>query len=253
MAKIAVTKLSKTYLNERTGRLVSALERIDLEVRDGEFLCIVGPSGCGKTTLLQILAGLETASSGSMTLNGHAIRGPGADRGMVFQGYALFPWRTVLENIAFGLEIKGRSRRERRDVSQRYARMVGLSGFENAYPNELSGGMKQRVGIAQTRQRAGGTIDDGHLARSIDARDHAAQGARHLARHPPHHRVRYARSAGSGVSRRPDRGHDGTAGPDQGNDGCEPAAPPRCYHTGIRAVDAPRLCGAERGGLDGYG
>jgi NitT/TauT family transport system ATP-binding protein len=149
MAKIAVTELSKTYLNERTGHLVSALERIDLEVRDGELLCIVGPSGCGKTTLLQILAGLETASSGSMTLNGHAIRGPGADRGMVFQGYALFPWRTVLENIAFGLEIKGRSRRERRDVSQRYARMVGLSGFENAYPNELSGGMKQRVGIAR--------------------------------------------------------------------------------------------------------
>jgi NitT/TauT family transport system ATP-binding protein len=149
MAKITVTELTKKYLNERTRRVVTALERIDLEVRDGEFLCIVGPSGCGKTTLLQILAGLEPASSGTMTLNGRAIRGPGADRGMVFQGYALFPWRTVLQNIAFGLEIKGRSRRERRDVSQRYARMVGLSGFENAYPNELSGGMKQRVGIAR--------------------------------------------------------------------------------------------------------
>jgi NitT/TauT family transport system ATP-binding protein len=149
MAKIAVSHLSKTYLNERTGRTVTALHCIDLEVRDGEFLCIVGPSGCGKTTLLQILAGLETATSGTMTLNGRPIREPGADRGMVFQGYALFPWRTVLENIAFGLEIKGRPRWERREVSQRYARMVGLSGFENAYPNELSGGMKQRVGIAR--------------------------------------------------------------------------------------------------------
>src|SRR3984893_19029547 len=110
MAKIAVRALSKSYRNLRTARVVAALEGIDLDVHDGEFLCIVGPSGCGKTTLLQILAGLEPASSGTMTLNGRAICGPGADRGMVFQAYALFPWRTVLENIAFGLEIKGVSR-----------------------------------------------------------------------------------------------------------------------------------------------
>jgi NitT/TauT family transport system ATP-binding protein len=149
MAKIAVSALCKSYHNARNARITSALEGIDLEVEAGEFLCIVGPSGCGKTTLLQILAGLEPASSGTMTLNGRAIRGPGAERGMVFQAYALFPWRTVLENIAFGLEIKGLSRRERHDISWRYARMVGLTGFEHAYPNELSGGMKQRVGIAR--------------------------------------------------------------------------------------------------------
>jgi len=149
MAKIAVSGLCKSYPNLRTGRTVTALDGVDLKVRAGEFLCIVGPSGCGKTTLLQILAGLEAPSSGSVSLNGRAIAGPGADRGMVFQAYALFPWRTVLENIAFGLEIKGLSRRERRDRAEHYARLVGLTGFEQAYPSELSGGMKQRVGIAR--------------------------------------------------------------------------------------------------------
>jgi NitT/TauT family transport system ATP-binding protein len=147
--KIAVAGLTKTFVNQRTGRTVTALESIDLEVRDGEFLCVVGPSGCGKTTLLQILAGLEAPTAGSMTLDGRPIFGAGADRGMVFQGYALFPWRTVVDNIAFGLEIKGLPRGERLEIAHRYARLVGLKGFEQAYPNELSGGMKQRVGIAR--------------------------------------------------------------------------------------------------------
>jgi NitT/TauT family transport system ATP-binding protein len=154
MAKIHVGKLNKSYVSARTGRSLTALEGIDLNVRDGEFLCIVGPSGCGKTTLLQVLAGLEPASSGSIMLDDRPIEGPGADRGMVFQGYALFPWRTVLENIGFGLEIKGLSRRERYTIAKRYAHMVGLAGFEAAYPNELSGGMKQRVGIARALANA---------------------------------------------------------------------------------------------------
>jgi len=147
--KIELAGLTKTFLNDRTGRTVTALDHIDLKILDGEFLCVVGPSGCGKTTLLQILAGLETPSSGTMTLDGRPIRGAGADRGMVFQGYALFPWRTVVENIAFGLEIKGLPRLQRLEIANRYARLVGLQGFEQAYPNELSGGMKQRVGIAR--------------------------------------------------------------------------------------------------------
>jgi NitT/TauT family transport system ATP-binding protein len=147
--KIEVSELSKTFVNQRTGRSVTALDRISLGVRDGEFLCVVGPSGCGKTTLLQILAGLDRPTSGTMTLDGRPIEGAGADRGMVFQGYALFPWRTVAENIAFGLEVKGVPRIERREIAHRYARLVGLKGFEQSYPSELSGGMKQRVGIAR--------------------------------------------------------------------------------------------------------
>jgi NitT/TauT family transport system ATP-binding protein len=147
--KIEVASLCKTFVNERNGRMLSVLEDIDLKVFDGEFLCVVGPSGCGKTTLLQILAGLEPATSGTMTLDGRTIAGAGADRGVVFQGYALFPWRTVVENIAFGLEVKGLPRGERMVAASRYARLVGLQGFEHAYPSELSGGMKQRVGIAR--------------------------------------------------------------------------------------------------------
>ena len=126
--KIEVTNLSKHYLNERTGRTVTALDGINLEVRDGEFLCVVGPSGCGKTTLLQLLAGLEPASSGTMMLDGRAIQGAGADRGVVFQGYALFPWRTVVENIAFGLEVKGLPRAERLEVAQRHRPRTGGAG-----------------------------------------------------------------------------------------------------------------------------
>jgi NitT/TauT family transport system ATP-binding protein len=147
--KIEIAHLTKSFVNDRTGRTVTALDDFSLDVRDGEFLCVVGPSGCGKTTLLQILAGLEPATSGTMTLDGSPIRGAGADRGVVFQGYALFPWRTVVENIAFGLEVKGVPRAERAEVATRYAHMVGLKGFEHSYPNELSGGMKQRVGIAR--------------------------------------------------------------------------------------------------------
>ena len=147
--KIEIAHLTKSFVNERTGRSVTALDDFSLDVRDGEFLCVVGPSGCGKTTLLQILAGLEPASSGTMMLDGRPIRGAGADRGVVFQGYALFPWRTVVENIAFGLEVKGLPRAQRLETAIRYAHMVGLKGFEQSYPNELSGGMKQRVGIAR--------------------------------------------------------------------------------------------------------
>jgi ABC-type nitrate/sulfonate/bicarbonate transport system ATPase subunit len=147
--KIDVRDLTKTFANERTGRTVTALDGVSLGVRAGEFLCIVGPSGCGKSTLLQLLAGLDRPTSGTMMLDGRPIEGAGAERGMVFQGYALFPWRTVVENIAFGLEVKGVSRAERRETAYRYARLVGLTGFEHAHPNELSGGMKQRVGIAR--------------------------------------------------------------------------------------------------------
>ena len=128
---------------------ITALENLSLEVKPSEFLCIIGPSGCGKTTLLRMIAGLEHPSSGEIILDGKEVKGPSPDRGMVFQEFSLFPWRTVLKNVEFGLEIQGKGDKERREIAERYIALVGLKGFENHYPYELSGGMKQRVAIAR--------------------------------------------------------------------------------------------------------
>lgn len=128
---------------------VTALEAIDLDVEEGELAVIVGPSGCGKSTLLNIVAGLESASEGQALIDGHPITGPGADRGMVFQSYTLFPWLTVRGNVEFGPRIKGMPRIDRGARARQYLRLVGLSEFEHALPKELSGGMKQRVAIAR--------------------------------------------------------------------------------------------------------
>lgn len=128
---------------------VTALEGIDLDVAEGELAVIVGPSGCGKSTLLNIVAGLELGSGGQARIDGRPIEGPGADRGMVFQSYTLFPWLSVRENVEFGLRIKGTPKTERAASARHYLGLVGLSDFENALPKELSGGMKQRVAIAR--------------------------------------------------------------------------------------------------------
>jgi len=144
---MSIRNLSKKFPLD-DGELV-AIEDFTLDVMDGEFVCILGPSGCGKTTLLRIIAGLETQSDGEILLNGNEIIGPGSDRGMVFQEFALFPWRTVRKNIEFGLELRKVPKEERNEISQKYIDLVGLKGFENAHPYELSGGMKQRVGIAR--------------------------------------------------------------------------------------------------------
>ncbi|KAF5033364.1 Bicarbonate transport ATP-binding protein CmpC [anaerobic digester metagenome] len=128
---------------------VTALEGIDLDVDEGELAVIVGPSGCGKSTLLNIVAGLEHGTGGEARIDGHPITGPGADRGMVFQSYTLFPWLSVRENVEFGLRIKGVPKAERAETARRYLGLVGLADFENALPKELSGGMKQRVAIAR--------------------------------------------------------------------------------------------------------
>ncbi|HEY4044241.1 MAG TPA: ABC transporter ATP-binding protein [Rhodopila sp.] len=127
-----------------------ALERINLDVKAGEFLVIVGPSGCGKSTLLDLLGGLTSPSAGRILIDGKPIAGPALDRGLVFQQYALFPWRTATRNVEFGLEAKGVPKRERVERARHFLAMVGLSGFEDRYPHELSGGMKQRVAIARS-------------------------------------------------------------------------------------------------------
>jgi NitT/TauT family transport system ATP-binding protein len=144
---LSIKGLTKTFPKDE-GSMV-AIENFDLEVRNGEFICILGPSGCGKTTILRIIAGLQPATSGTIALNGKTVTGPGSDRGMVFQEFGLFPWRTVKRNVEFGLEIQKKSEKEMDAISKRYIDLVGLTGFENSHPNQLSGGMKQRVGIAR--------------------------------------------------------------------------------------------------------
>ena len=144
---LSIRDLKKAF-PKKDGEMV-AIDNFNLEVKEGEFICILGPSGCGKTTLLRIVAGLETATSGVMLLNDKPIVKPGSDRGMVFQEFALFPWRTVRKNVEFGLEIKKIPTNKRTEISQRYIDLVGLKGFENYHPHQLSGGMKQRVGIAR--------------------------------------------------------------------------------------------------------
>ena len=128
----------------------TALEDITLDVRPGEFLALVGPSGCGKSTLLDLLGGLTAPTSGRILLDGRPIEGPARDRGIVFQQYALFPWRTAAQNVEFGLDIAGLKARQRREIARHYLDLVGLTAFADRYPHELSGGMKQRVAIARS-------------------------------------------------------------------------------------------------------
>lgn len=147
--KLQVRHLNKIFEDTKGGEVV-ALRDVSLEVRESEFVMIVGPSGCGKTTLINVIGGLETASSGEVLLEGRPVKGPGADRGMVFQGYSLFPWLTVQKNVEFGLKMKKVSTAQRAEKAKEYIDLVGLAGFENALPRQLSGGMKQRVAIART-------------------------------------------------------------------------------------------------------
>jgi NitT/TauT family transport system ATP-binding protein len=145
---IEIAGVAKQY--DGAGGAVQALARVDLSIGAGEFVSIVGPSGCGKSTLLYILGGFVPASQGTIRVGGRPVTGPGIDRGIVFQEYALFPWLTVLGNISYGLEMKGLGAAERAAIAQRYVALIGLEGFEHRFPRELSGGMRQRVALART-------------------------------------------------------------------------------------------------------
>lgn len=149
MAKLEIRNLSTAYTMKRTQQTITALQAFDLTVETGEFVAIVGPSGCGKTTLLNQIAGLWPITHGEIRLDGHPVQGPGRERAMVFQAPALLPWRTVQANVAYGLELQGYPRREVRTRVQRFIDLVGLRGFEESYPRELSGGMQQRVNLAR--------------------------------------------------------------------------------------------------------
>ena len=149
MSKLAIEGVGRTFPGVRGGNPTVALEPVSLRVEDNDFITILGPSGCGKSTLLRIVAGLDTPSTGGVMLDGARVVAPGADRGMVFQSYTLFPWLTVRENICFGLREKGMPQTEQREIAAHYIGRVGLAGFENHYPKMLSGGMQQRTAIAR--------------------------------------------------------------------------------------------------------
>ncbi len=149
MSKLAIENVSRIFPGVRRGAPTRALEPTNLAVADNDFVTILGPSGCGKSTLLRLIAGLDRPSTGRIMLDGTLVSDPGADRGMVFQSYTLFPWLTVADNVAFGLREKGVAREERNAVVKEWLGRIGLTGFEHHYPKQLSGGMQQRTAIAR--------------------------------------------------------------------------------------------------------
>ena len=149
MSALAIDNVSRTFAGVQGGAPTQALLPTSIAVTDNDFITILGPSGCGKSTLLRIVAGLDTPTSGEVRLDGQAVHRPGADRGMVFQSYTLFPWLTVVENICFGLREKGMPQARQAEIAAHYIDKVGLRGFENHYPKMLSGGMQQRTAIAR--------------------------------------------------------------------------------------------------------
>ncbi|CAG9177364.1 ABC transporter ATP-binding protein [Cupriavidus respiraculi] len=148
MSALSIQQVSRTFVNPNGGQ-TQALLPVDFEVRDNDFVTILGPSGCGKSTLLRIVAGLDSPTSGRVLLDGQPVVGPGADRGMVFQSYTLFPWLTIEQNVRFGLRERGMSAAEQRERSDFFIQRVGLRGFEQHFPKQLSGGMQQRTAIAR--------------------------------------------------------------------------------------------------------
>ena len=145
--KLSVRAVSRQFVAR--GKIVEALSHVSFDVSSGGFYSIIGHSGCGKSTLLNIVAGLDHATSGEIIVDGVRREDPGPDRGMVFQSYTLFPWLSVIENVAFGLRMRGKGKKERREAAQHYIELVKLSAFVDAYPKELSGGMRQRVALAR--------------------------------------------------------------------------------------------------------
>jgi NitT/TauT family transport system ATP-binding protein len=144
---LSIRDLKKAFVTNGSTHVV--FDHVSLNIHRREFICAVGPSGCGKSTLARIVAGLDEASGGEVLLDGKAVSGPGSDRGMVFQGYTLFPWLTVRKNVMFGLQMHGKAASTAESEAREWLDMVGLAKFENSYPHELSGGMKQRVAIAR--------------------------------------------------------------------------------------------------------
>ncbi|MBL8706755.1 MAG: ABC transporter ATP-binding protein [Rhodospirillales bacterium] len=146
---LTIRNLSKTYFDLYAGTNHTAIHDVSLEVAEGDFVAVVGPSGCGKSTILNMIAGFIPLSGGEILVGGRPVKGPGPDRGVVFQSFALFPWKTVLENVAFGPKMRGVGKAEREAIAREYLALAKLTEAANRYPNELSGGMQQRVGVVR--------------------------------------------------------------------------------------------------------
>ncbi|HLW27333.1 MAG TPA: ABC transporter ATP-binding protein [Kiloniellales bacterium] len=149
MKSVVLEQLSKTYFDPYRGSQVTAVRDLSLTIDEGDFVAVVGPSGCGKTTVLNMIAGFVPKTSGRILLSGTEVKGPGPDRGVVFQSFALFPWKTVRQNVAFGPKMRGVGKAERNRIADEYLAMAGLSHAADRYPSELSGGMQQRVGVVR--------------------------------------------------------------------------------------------------------
>ncbi len=148
--KLEISAVTKDYAPLRGGLAVRALDNVAFSVSEGEFVSLLGPSGCGKSTLLMLIAGFERTSRGHISVDGREVTAPGADRGLVFQDYALFPWKSLIENVMYGPLKRGLPRRTCEEIARRYIDLVGISGFENHYPHQLSGGMRQRCALARS-------------------------------------------------------------------------------------------------------
>lgn len=149
MKNLSLNHLSKTYFDPYSGREVAAVRDVSFRVEPGEFVAVVGPSGCGKTTILNMIAGFLGHTGGDILLDGKPVQGPGPERGVVFQSFALFPWKTVLENVGFGPKMRGLPKAECDRIAREYLELAGLGHAAERYPNELSGGMQQRVGVVR--------------------------------------------------------------------------------------------------------
>ncbi|SFD25019.1 NitT/TauT family transport system ATP-binding protein [Bosea sp. CRIB-10] len=149
MKSLVLENLSKTYFDPYRGTQFTAIKDVSLQVGEGDFVAVVGPSGCGKSTILNMIAGFVPISGGRILVDGHQVKGPGPDRGVVFQSHALFPWKTVAENVTFGPKMRGVGKAERARIADEYLALAGLSHAAERYPNELSGGMQQRVGVVR--------------------------------------------------------------------------------------------------------
>jgi len=149
MKSLTIERLEKTYFDPYANRQVTAIRDISLTVDAGDFVSVVGPSGCGKTTMLNTIAGFLAPTAGRIRIDDRTVSGPGPDRGVVFQSFALFPWRTVLDNVAFGPKMRGVPKARRHEIAREYLALAGLSHAAERYPNELSGGMQQRVGVVR--------------------------------------------------------------------------------------------------------
>ena len=149
MKNLSLNNLSKTYFDPYAGMHVTAVRDVSLSVNQGEFVAIVGPSGCGKTTILNMIAGFLPITGGDILLDGKPVTGPGPERGVVFQSFALFPWKTVLDNVGFGPKMRGLAKSECDRIAREYLALAGLAHAADRYPNELSGGMQQRVGVVR--------------------------------------------------------------------------------------------------------